>query len=37
MSTPAKQTKRPIKARRLKKADWEGDFFFMVEDKWIEG
>src|SRR4030095_12312695 len=27
--TPAKTTNRPIKTRRLKKADREADFFFM--------
>ena len=27
---PAKNTNRPIKTRRLKKADFEVEFFFMV-------
>ena len=27
--TPASAMHRPIKTRRLKKADFEGDFFFM--------
>ena len=29
--TPARTINRPIKTRRLKKADREVDFFFMVE------
>src|SRR4051812_30191662 len=28
-TTPARTTQRPIKIRRLKKADFEVDFFFM--------
>ena len=28
--TPARAIKRPIKTRRLKKADFEADFFFIV-------
>jgi hypothetical protein len=29
--TPARTTNRPIKTRRLKKADFEVDFFFIDE------
>src|SRR5438067_5270802 len=33
---PARMTHRPIKTRRLKKADREADFFFMNDCTWME-
>jgi hypothetical protein len=35
--TPVKTIKRPIKTRRLKKADCEADFFFMELANDVDG
>ena len=35
--TPARTINRPIKTRRLKKADCEADFFFMELAKDVDG
>src|SRR5438552_7235295 len=34
--TPARTMNRPIKTRRLKNADFEADFFFMMVMMWME-
>src|SRR6266567_2345890 len=34
--TPVRTVNRPIKTRRLKKADREADFFFMNDCMWME-
>lgn len=33
---PARTTNRPIKTRRLKNADWDEEFFFIVSHRWVE-